>query len=130
MRKKDTTDVLLGAVAAAADACGVVAGFLLATWIRFDSGWVSFIHGESKPHALYQRYAIGDGGEYTRDGRSRHRRAARIGVARGGPTQRRLGRAAGGVEVRLPASIPTGPLAGPVDERTRIALSKVGVRIR
>ena len=40
MRKRDTSDVKDSLVAVAADALAMLAGFFLATWIRFDSGWL------------------------------------------------------------------------------------------
>lgn len=39
------------------DACAVFGGFLLATWVRFDSGWVPVFLGRD-PH-LYVKYAQG-----------------------------------------------------------------------
>ena len=40
MREKDTTDALLSALAVLFDAAAVYGGFMLATWIRLDSGWI------------------------------------------------------------------------------------------
>lgn len=57
MRKKDTLDVLFSSMAVAMDACGCIAGFLLATWIRFDSGWFAVRFGRRVD--LYTHYAQG-----------------------------------------------------------------------
>ena len=54
--RKDTSDVLSSAVAAVADACAIFAGFALATWIRFDAGWIAVTRGRM-PH-LYTRYLM------------------------------------------------------------------------
>ena len=71
MRKKDTADVLASSIAVAADALAVFGGFLLATWIRFDSGLIPlafrvdwwFIHtevaSEQPPPDLYFMYGWG-----------------------------------------------------------------------
>ncbi len=56
-RHRDTFDVLCSAMAAVADALAVVGGFLLAVWIRFDSGWISVPRGHP-PRAMYL-YAAG-----------------------------------------------------------------------
>jgi exopolysaccharide biosynthesis polyprenyl glycosylphosphotransferase len=40
MRRRDTFDVAVSAVAVGADALALLGGFLLATWIRFASGWI------------------------------------------------------------------------------------------
>ena len=44
MRKRDTFDVLMSSIAVAVDAAAVFGGLLLATWIRFDSGWIAIRH--------------------------------------------------------------------------------------
>ncbi len=40
MRRRDNLDALAGLLAIVGDVVGVYAGFALAIWIRFDSGWV------------------------------------------------------------------------------------------
>jgi len=57
MQKKDTLDVMTSAVALVVDALAILGGFMLATWIRFDSGWVPIQHG--RPEPLYLMYSIG-----------------------------------------------------------------------
>lgn len=44
MRARDTFDVACGLAAAVADAAAVFAGFMLAVWIRFDTGWIPLLH--------------------------------------------------------------------------------------
>jgi exopolysaccharide biosynthesis polyprenyl glycosylphosphotransferase len=56
MRKTDTHDVLMSVLAVAADAAAVFGAFLLATWIRFDSGWLP-PPVNPPPPALYTHYA-------------------------------------------------------------------------
>ncbi len=58
MRTRDTSDVLAGVTAVVADAMAVFGGFLLATWIRFDSG---FIPVREPPADLYALYGWGAG---------------------------------------------------------------------
>jgi exopolysaccharide biosynthesis polyprenyl glycosylphosphotransferase len=58
MRVKDTSDVLASCLAIAADALAVFAGFMLATWIRFDSGLIPLFHDRPPPH-LYGLYSQG-----------------------------------------------------------------------
>ncbi len=60
MRVKDTSDVLASCVAIVADALAVFAGFMLATWIRFDSGLILLMHDSPPPH-LYSMYSQGAG---------------------------------------------------------------------
>ncbi|MBN2301539.1 MAG: undecaprenyl-phosphate glucose phosphotransferase [Lentisphaerae bacterium] len=55
MRKKDTLDVLSSVAAVAADAFAVFSGFMLATWLRFDSKWIPLKYGY--PPQLYLLYA-------------------------------------------------------------------------
>jgi Undecaprenyl-phosphate glucose phosphotransferase len=57
MRKKDTFDVMTSTWAVMADACAVFGGFMLATWIRFDSGWVPITFGI--PVNVYSLYSKG-----------------------------------------------------------------------
>ena len=53
MRNRDSFDVLCGLLAVIADAIAVYAGFLLAVWIRFDSGWIPLRHEQLPPRELY-----------------------------------------------------------------------------
>ncbi len=48
MNARDTFESLLGLLAAIADAIAIFAGFMLAVWIRFESGWIP-LHGDAKP---------------------------------------------------------------------------------
>jgi exopolysaccharide biosynthesis polyprenyl glycosylphosphotransferase len=57
MRKKDTSDVLTATTAVIVDALAIFGGFLLATWLRFDSGWFLILYG--RPEPLYPLYAVG-----------------------------------------------------------------------
>ena len=57
MRKRDTLDVMFSAGAIAADALAIYGGFMLATWIRFDSGWMPQRH--ATPERLYHTYGVG-----------------------------------------------------------------------
>lgn len=52
VRPRDTFDVLCGVAAGAADAVAVFSGFMLAVWIRFDSGWIPVTLGHP-PRFLY-----------------------------------------------------------------------------
>jgi exopolysaccharide biosynthesis polyprenyl glycosylphosphotransferase len=61
MRRKDTSDVIASAVAVAADAAAIFGGFMLATWLRFDSGWIPLLH-ERPPLHLYAMYGYGAAG--------------------------------------------------------------------
>ncbi len=60
MRVRDTFDVLASCVAVLTDAAAVFAGFMLAVWLRFDSGLIPLIHDVAPP-ALYALYAQGAG---------------------------------------------------------------------
>lgn len=53
MRNRDSFDVMCSLAAVLADAIAVYAGFLLAVWIRFDSGWVPLFHEALPPRDLY-----------------------------------------------------------------------------
>lgn len=57
MRGRDTYDVLCSVAAVIADAIAVYAGFMLAVWIRFDSGWIAITKG-IPPRMMYV-YAAG-----------------------------------------------------------------------
>lgn len=57
MKQRDTFDVIASIWAVITDAIAIFAGFMLATWIRFDSGWISVKFGE--PVNLYVIYAQG-----------------------------------------------------------------------
>ena len=59
MRKADTSDAIDSLVAAGADTLAIIAGFFLATWIRFDSGWLPLPFGRAAD--LYRHYAGGIG---------------------------------------------------------------------
>ena len=59
MRGKDTTDVFTSVVAIVCDACAVFGGFVLATWLRFDSGLIAMRH--NPPDPLYPQYLAGAG---------------------------------------------------------------------
>ena len=58
MRRKDAFDFAASAVAAAGDVLAVFGGFLLATWVRFDSGWIPLFHDRPPAH-LYFMYGWG-----------------------------------------------------------------------
>lgn len=58
MRARDTFDVGCGILAGVADGVAFFAGFLLAVWIRFDSGWIPLI-GEGLPPRLMYVYGGG-----------------------------------------------------------------------
>lgn len=58
MRTRDTTDVLASTIAVLADAAAVFGGFLLATWLRFDSGLIPLAHDVPPPN-LYALYGWG-----------------------------------------------------------------------
>ena len=60
MRRKDAFDFVTSAVAVAGDALAVFGGFLSATWIRFDSGWIPLLLDRQPPH-LYLMYGEGSG---------------------------------------------------------------------
>ncbi len=53
MRTRDTFDALTSLLAMLGDACAIYAGFALATWIRFLSGWIPMRHTTFPPPALY-----------------------------------------------------------------------------
>lgn len=55
MRVKDTSDVLASCIAALGDALAVFGGFMLATWLRFDSGLIPLFHDDPPPH-MYLMY--------------------------------------------------------------------------
>ena len=57
MKQKDTFDVITSIWAVITDAITIYTGFMLATWIRFDSGWIRVRFGE--PANLYAIYAKG-----------------------------------------------------------------------
>lgn len=55
MRTRDSFDVLMSLSAGVADAVAVYAGFMLAVWIRFYSGWIPLfrnIHPPMKPYFM------------------------------------------------------------------------------
>jgi len=57
MRLRDTYDVLISLLAALSDAAAIFGGFMLATWIRFHSGWIPLYHG----HPSMFPYVVGAG---------------------------------------------------------------------
>lgn len=57
MKTRDTSDVLTSAVAVLMDALAVFGGFLLAVWVRFDSGWIRI--RIPPPPDYYGLYAAG-----------------------------------------------------------------------
>ncbi|MEI7436074.1 MAG: undecaprenyl-phosphate glucose phosphotransferase [bacterium] len=58
MRLHDTSDAISSSLAVLADALAIFGGFMLATWVRFDSGWISLFH-DSPPERLYFAYGWG-----------------------------------------------------------------------
>lgn len=58
MRIRDTSNVLASLAAVIADALAVFGGFMLATWLRFDSGLFALTH-EGPPPDYYRMYAWG-----------------------------------------------------------------------
>ncbi|MCA1809225.1 MAG: exopolysaccharide biosynthesis polyprenyl glycosylphosphotransferase [Kiritimatiellia bacterium] len=58
MRIKDTSDVLASCAAIGGDALAVVGGFMLAVWLRFDSGLLPLFY-DSYPPRLYTMYFHG-----------------------------------------------------------------------
>lgn len=57
MRTRDTFDVMCSTLAVVADALAVFAGFMLAVWIRFDSGWIPMNQEALPPMAMYWKGA-------------------------------------------------------------------------
>ena len=49
---------MASSLAVLADALAIFGGFLLATWVRFDSGWIPLFH-DSPPARLYFVYGWG-----------------------------------------------------------------------
>lgn len=58
MRARDTSDVLASCAAVVGDALAAFLGFMLATWIRFDSGLIPLFRDRPPVH-LYSMYAQG-----------------------------------------------------------------------
>lgn len=52
MRSRDRFDFFCSALAVAADAAAVFAGFMIAVWIRFDTGWIAVTRG-LPPRMMY-----------------------------------------------------------------------------
>ena len=67
MRKTDTHDVMMSAVAVAVDGLTVFGSVMLATWIRFDSGWLP-PSARGTPLSLYTHYAAVAAVESSRQG--------------------------------------------------------------
>jgi exopolysaccharide biosynthesis polyprenyl glycosylphosphotransferase len=59
MPKRDTSDVLASLAAVICDASAIFGGFILATWIRFGSGWIPL--REDPPDPLYPLYLAASG---------------------------------------------------------------------
>ncbi len=62
VRTRDTMDALASGLAVVADALAIFAGFLIATWLRFDSGLFAnegLFAVESRPPELYLMYGKG-----------------------------------------------------------------------
>ena len=57
MRTRDTFDVFSSLLAVVADAVAIFAGFMLAVWIRFDSGWIPVTKGHP-PRMMYVYAAV------------------------------------------------------------------------
>ncbi len=53
MRRRDTYDVVCSAAAVAADAAAILSGFLLAEWVRFESGWIPMFHDAPPDRSIY-----------------------------------------------------------------------------
>ncbi len=53
MHRRDCFDALWSAVAVMADAAAVYAGFMLAVWMRFDSGWIPLLHEQPASRGIY-----------------------------------------------------------------------------
>jgi exopolysaccharide biosynthesis polyprenyl glycosylphosphotransferase len=60
MKKKDSSDVMLSAIAVVCDAAAVFGGLMFATWARFDSGWIPLFHDHPPPR-LYEMYSTAGG---------------------------------------------------------------------
>jgi exopolysaccharide biosynthesis polyprenyl glycosylphosphotransferase len=57
MQRKDSSDTLLSTLAVVADATAIFSGFLIATWLRFDSGLLAITI--PPPPGLYHLYSLG-----------------------------------------------------------------------
>ncbi len=57
MRSRDSFDAKCSLLAVVADAVAIFGGFLLAVWIRFDSGWIEVTRGHP-PRGMYFYAAI------------------------------------------------------------------------
>lgn len=57
MHKRDAFDAITSGIAVICDACAVLGGIMLATFIRFDSGW--FVVPKGRPEPLYTIYGVG-----------------------------------------------------------------------
>lgn len=55
MGKKDTFDVFCSAAGVAADAIAVFLGFMLAEWVRFESGWIPLFY-EAPANRMFYMY--------------------------------------------------------------------------
>jgi exopolysaccharide biosynthesis polyprenyl glycosylphosphotransferase len=52
MRRRDRFDAITSAAAVLADALAILGGFMLAVWVRFDSGWLEVTRGHP-PRFMY-----------------------------------------------------------------------------
>ncbi len=57
MRRRDRFDAITSALAVLADGAAILGGFMLAVWIRFDSGWLEIPRGLPPRHLYF--YAAG-----------------------------------------------------------------------
>ena len=57
MKKRDSLDVMFSTTAVIGDAAAIFGGLMLATWIRFSSGWITIRH--APPPNLYSHYLGG-----------------------------------------------------------------------
>ncbi len=57
MKKRDSSDVLMSAIAVVCDAALIFAGMLIATWVRFHSGWIPMF--QDHPPNLHDTYVPG-----------------------------------------------------------------------
>jgi exopolysaccharide biosynthesis polyprenyl glycosylphosphotransferase len=57
MRRRDRFDAITSALAVLTDAAAIFVGFILAVWIRFDSGWLAVPRGHPPRHLYF--YAAG-----------------------------------------------------------------------
>lgn len=61
MQRRDTFDVITGLLAVVTDALGIYGAFLLAYWIRFDSGWIPAPKGTPPLPGYLYGFLVGTG---------------------------------------------------------------------